>query len=216
VEIENRAQFLNLAGMAQGGIVFLALALGLLAGIKPLGSIHWSAPDAAWGAAGILPMLAAFFAAPGLRQIVIDLLGRLLSLCRWYDLLLLSALAGLGEELLFRGVLQPWMGRLHPLAGLIGANVLFGLMHAVSPGYALLATAFGFYLSWLVDGPGEPNLLRPIVAHGLYDFVALLLIVREYRRGAGATTRDDRVPERADAPPAHDSEPPHRSDDENR
>jgi membrane protease YdiL (CAAX protease family) len=212
VEIVSRAQFLNLAGIVQGGLVFLALALGWLAGIEPLGSIRWTARDAAWGAAAILPMLAAFFVAPGLRQIVIDLLGRLLSLCRWYDLLLLSALAGVGEELLFRGVLQPWMGRLHPLAGLIGANVLFGLLHGVSPGYALLATAFGFYLSWLVDGPGEPNLLRPIVAHGLYDFVALLLIVREYRRSGGATTAPEGTGI-SDSRGASGSEPPPRPDD---
>jgi membrane protease YdiL (CAAX protease family) len=134
-------------------------------------------------------MLLLFFASHGLRRLVVDLLGQPLSRCTWYDLLLVAALAGFGEELLFRGVLQPWIGRGHPLAGLIGANLIFGLLHALTPGYAVLATAFGFYLSWLLAGFGEPNLLRPIVTHAAYDYVAFLLVVREYRQRATADAR---------------------------
>ncbi len=191
MEINDRASFLRMAGLVEGGVVLIALLLAAWLDLWPLNSIHPGFADALWGGLAIVPMLLLFFAARGLRRLVVELLGQPLSLCTWYDLLLVAVLAGFGEELLFRGVLQPWLGRGHPLAGLIGANLIFGLLHALTPGYAALATAFGFYLSWLLAGFGEPNLLRPIVAHAAYDYVAFLLIVREYRQGAA---RDSAAP----------------------
>lgn len=195
MEFRDRPTFLNIAGVLQGGIVLSALALGAWCDIAPLSSIRLNVADAALGAAAILPMLLAFWLARPLRKLVVELLGPALALCTWYDLVLLAALAGFGEELLFRGTLQPWVGRLHPVAGLIGVNVLFGLLHALTPAYAVLATLFGLYLSWLAAGPGEPNLLRPIVAHALYDYLAFVLVVREYRRmTARADERQPDVP----------------------
>jgi len=190
VEINDRATFLRMAGIVEGGVVLVALLLAAWLDLWPLDSIHANLRDVLWGCAAIAPMLLLFFTARGLRRLVVDLLGQPLSLCTWYDLLLVAALAGFGEELLFRGVLQPWIGSGHPLAGLIGANLLFGLMHALTPGYAALATVFGFYLSWLLAGFGEENLLRPIVAHGVYDYVGFLLIVREYRKGSAPDSAD--------------------------
>jgi len=61
---------------------------------------------------------------------------------------------------------------------------LHACLHALTPTYAIVAAAFGFYLSWLAFWPGEPNLLRPIVTHSVYDFIAFLWIVREYRARA--------------------------------
>lgn len=194
MEFRDRASFLNLAGILQGGIVLAALALGALVDIAALSSIRLDGTDALLGAVAILPMLGAFWLARPLRKLVVEALGPALALCTWYDLVLLAALAGFGEELLFRGTLQPWIGRLHPAAGLIGVNVLFGLLHALTPAYAMMAALFGLYLSWLAAGPGEPNLLRPIVAHALYDYLAFVLVVREYRRmaaGGGERRPDD-------------------------
>ena len=74
------------------------------------------------------------------------------------------------------------------LGGLIGASVLFGLAHAASWTYLLYAATIGALLSWLTYGwpglpfPAEaPNLLRPIIAHAVYDYIAFLWIVRDYR-----------------------------------
>ena len=102
----------------------------------------------------------------------------------------MAALAGFGEELLFRGVLQPWLGRIHPWVGIIGANLIFGALHALTPAYAVFATLIGLYFSWLYAGYGEPNLARPIIAHALYDYIAFLIIIREVRR-------EETVPDRA-------------------
>jgi hypothetical protein len=48
--------------------------------------------------------------------------------------------------------------------------------HSVSAAYALVAGAVGLYLGslYLIT----QNLLAPVVAHALYDFVALLVLVR--------------------------------------
>ncbi len=92
------------------------------------------------------------------------------------EFLTISLLAGVGEELLFRGVLQALLARwTTPVVGLALASLLFGLAHALSVSYAVLATLFGVYLGaiWLVSG----NLLVAIAAHALYDFITLVYLV---------------------------------------
>jgi membrane protease YdiL (CAAX protease family) len=93
------------------------------------------------------------------------------------ELALVAAAAGIGEELLFRGVLQPALAAHVPTwiaVALVGA--LFGLVHWLTPAYALLAGIVGVYLGALLALSG--NLLVPIVAHALYDFFALVLLKR--------------------------------------
>jgi uncharacterized protein len=92
-------------------------------------------------------------------------------------LALIAVLAGLGEETLFRGVLQPWLaGLVSPWPAVLLAAVLFGAMHPVSPMYAVLAGLAGAYFGALLVLTG--NLLAPIIAHAGYDFVALLVLAR--------------------------------------
>jgi membrane protease YdiL (CAAX protease family) len=101
--------------------------------------------------------------------------------CRYTQLAILAALAGVGEEMLFRGVIQAaaasWIGGPYGIElGLLIAAVLFGLLHFITPTYAALAGLIGLYLGglWLAVG----NLLTPIVVHGLYDFLALAYLVK--------------------------------------
>jgi membrane protease YdiL (CAAX protease family) len=85
---------------------------------------------------------------------------------------LLSAVAGIGEEALFRGVIQGAVAaRSYAVAGLVVASVLFGLAHLVTRTYAVLAGLIGAYLGMLLLV--FDNLLVPIVVHAVYDFVAL-------------------------------------------
>jgi membrane protease YdiL (CAAX protease family) len=94
-----------------------------------------------------------------------------------FDLALVSLAAGFGEEILFRGVTQQGLSaRWGPWPALAVASVLFGLMHPISPAYVLLATAMGAYLGsiWMASG----DLMTVIIAHGLYDFLALAYITR--------------------------------------
>jgi membrane protease YdiL (CAAX protease family) len=182
VEVRSRAEFLNLAGLVEGGTVVAALGLAWLLGVSPWELLHWRWDALAVGVLATLPMSSMFMIATGPREVATEMLGAALESCRWYDLVLLAALAGVGEELLFRGVLQPWLAGWHPLFAFFATNIVFGLVHAVTPAYALLATGVGMYLSWLTFGIGEPNLWRAIIAHGVYDAVAFAFIVREHRK----------------------------------
>jgi uncharacterized protein len=97
-------------------------------------------------------------------------------------LALLAALAGLGEEALFRGVLQPWLaGLVSPWPAVLLTGLLFGTLHPVSVTYSVLATLAGVYFGFLVVITG--NLLAPIVAHAGYDLVALLVLARMKQTG---------------------------------
>lgn len=130
-----------------------------------------------------------------LKQLSTDLLNQLFAPLPLWQLFVLSAGAGLGEELLFRGVLQGGLERFlpgagQPLVAWLLASVLFGLCHWLSATYACLAAMVGGYLGglYLVTG----GLAAPILTHGLYDFIALVYITRDRPRsgppGAGGGT----------------------------
>lgn len=187
-----RSGFLNLAAAFEGGTLFLGLFLGWATGVFTPKSLRLEPVDFAWGVLAFLPMVSILFLATDLKQQVRELLGQSLAACRWYDLAALAVLAGVSEELLFRGVLEPWMGRSDPWFGMVAANVLFGFAHAVSPTYFVFAMLIGIYFSlinrgWPDGSAGwqHSNLLRPMVAHAVYDFVAFLMIVRDYRQSSG-------------------------------
>ena len=100
--------------------------------------------------------------------------------------MLISLFAGAGEEMLFRGLIQAgldeWMtGPAGAWIALAVASLLFGLAHMVSATYAVVAALIGAYLGALLIA--TDNLLAPIVAHGLYDFVALIYLVRDADEG---------------------------------
>src|SRR5262245_23984389 len=80
---------------------------------------------------------------------------------RLWHIVFVSALAGVGEELLFRGVLQP-------LVGLAAASVLFGAVHVGGReyvGYGLWAACIGLFMGWLTMMTG--GLTAAIVAHAV-------------------------------------------------
>jgi len=98
-----------------------------------------------------------------------------------WELAVVSALAGVGEELLFRGVVQPVVVHLTtPVIGLIAASLLFGLAHCLTWLYFVFATLIGLYLGSLALLCGE--IVTPAVAHGLYDFVVLVHVLKLGRR----------------------------------
>jgi membrane protease YdiL (CAAX protease family) len=111
-----------------------------------------------------------------LVRLVEDRAGPLFAGSSVASVALVAALAGLGEEALFRGVVQTaLLERLPAWAAVAATAALFGLAHFLSLSYALLASLVGAYLGWLHLATG--NLLAPILAHALYDFVALRLLL---------------------------------------
>ncbi len=86
------------------------------------------------------------------------------------DVVLISLAAGIGEELLFRGALQPEVG-------LVTASVLFGVAH-LGGGGTVVFGAWAGLMGWLLGGLAivSGGLLAPIVAHAAYDAMALAYI----------------------------------------
>jgi membrane protease YdiL (CAAX protease family) len=182
----SRSRFLTLAGWVQGGVLLLAFLIGWGLGLDPLTLVHWDERSFVFGVLAVLPMLGLYSFSPGLRKLAIDALGESLSLCRWYDLVVLAALAGVGEELLFRGVIDSGLSRINPWMALIVSNIAFGLLHAMSRNYFLATTVIGLAMHFLANTTGERNLLAPMVAHGVYDYIAFHLLIREWRRRSPA------------------------------
>lgn len=174
----------------EASLIFFAVILGWIANINPFENIHFSENAVLYGIFGTLPLLLMFLAmehmpivaVQKIRLLLIETLGPSLHQCNWADLFILAAIASISEEILFRGVIQPWMELSWGMSiGLIASNILFGLVHAVTPLYAALATGVGIFLGISLDYGEQRNLLTPIVIHGMYDFLAFLVIMKSYR-----------------------------------
>ena len=176
--------------LAEGGLVLVALALGKWLGAPPFAALEWSWRGLAWGIGATAPLLLA------LRWCLRTRVGPLVRLVRLVEervapvfagssgleLALVSLMAGVGEEALFRGVLQTALTEHLPVWGAIGLTaVVFGLVHWLSPAYAALATLLGAYLGLTYAASG--NLLVPIVAHAIYDLIALAEILKDAEDG---------------------------------
>ena len=150
--------------------------------------LRWRVADAAWGIAGTGPMLLGFawllrsngsFAAD-IRRFFEHVIRPVFGGWSVTQLAVISLLAGICEEALFRGALQGGLVRvMGTVPALVVASVAFGLAHPISKQYIVAAAVVGFLLGELLILTG--NLLAPIVAHALYDFCALVWFLRFHR-----------------------------------
>ncbi len=186
----NSEDFLSKACIFEASLVLVALFLGWFADINPFDNLRFSETAIAFACIATIPLYLMFLgfeqvqteSVIRIRKLLLDTLGANLHAYHWTDLFILAAIAGFSEELLFRGVIQPWLESSWGMtAGLLISNVIFGLVHAVTPLYAVLAALVGIYLSFSLDYGGDRNLLIPIIIHGLYDFLAFLALMRAYR-----------------------------------
>jgi uncharacterized protein len=183
------ANFAVTAALFEGGLAVFALSLGWAFDSPPMASFHWSWMDLGWGVIATLPPLALlgiclYLPWEPLRRILRLLNESILPLfreCGIFEIAVIALLAGLGEEMLFRPIVQDglarWIGGPYgPAIGLAAAAVIFGLLHSMTVAYAILAGVIGLYLGaiWLLSG----NLLVPITAHALYDFLAIVVLLR--------------------------------------
>jgi membrane protease YdiL (CAAX protease family) len=125
-----------------------------------------------------------------LRTTVSQLLEELFHRAGCIHLAAVAVAAGVGEELLFRGALQGWAVQgCGAVAGVVLTSLVFGLFHALTPIYLVLATVVGLYLGWLAHAFAD--LTAPMIAHALYDFIALRVLLA--RRGAGCAQETSAV-----------------------
>jgi len=184
----SKLRILVLSVLFEGGLGLLALVVGRLLGLAPTASIEVSITALSNGLLATLPMLAMMAvlmslpvrALQRIRRLLEEVVGSMFRDFNMAELALVSLMAGLGEELLFRAVLQGAVGEwIGAGGGLVVASIVFGVAHMVTPAYAVLAGFFGLYLGWL--WLACDNLAVPIVAHAAYDFVALASLVHELR-----------------------------------
>lgn len=192
-----KPQFLLVAIAFEGLLTIAAFGLGWLVGISPWYQVRgdfWTLEgltlDLLWGLAATAPAAAVLLledhprwrALTDLKHQVTRLMERLMHGAAYWQLFLLAVFAGLGEELLFRGLLQVGLMWLLPasiavIGSLLIASVVFGLCHYLSHTYFILATAAGVYFGLLMLFSG--SILPAIIAHALYDFVALVYLRSE-------------------------------------
>lgn len=178
------------------------MVLGLLLGSmglydhrQPLSSIQWSIWNYAvqWGLITMIPMLAYLalfhFWTPDffrpMNRVIDEKLRPMFRDSTILDLLILSIMAGFGEELFFRWCLQGGITSLvEPLVatpvaigiGIAVASLIFGACHWVNKTYAITTVIVGSYLGATMVWTG--SWLVPAISHALFDFVALIYIVR--------------------------------------
>lgn len=172
----------------QGGIGVIGLIAIYLLDIPVLtGGMPWV--DAIlWGAAGSMAtfgVLLILVLLPGRQQASLKQQMRYLQAFAkgfsWRVLIGLCVLAGVGEELLFRGAIQGGLAtQLNPVTALAVASVLFGLVHYLSFTYFIVATFLGALLgtAYMIS----ESILLVMVWHGVYDLVALYFLVNFYHR----------------------------------
>lgn len=169
---------------AAGAAVAWGLNLPLVAAIWPVPALSVAV---VWGVSATLPMIPVLVGMlfcqwrpiAWLRRLVTRFVRQGFGRASLWQLALVSVAAGLGEEILFRGALQPIaVAATSPVVGVVIVSLLFGLVHAASWSYFWLASLVGAYFGVLAYWRGE--ILSAAIAHALYDFIALTCIAKGY------------------------------------
>ena len=180
----DRKTLLLITLLVEGGLfLFGLLLMGGSGALLPKFSLSWSAT--LYALLLCIPMfMGLYFAAVSkwrpLSQLRHELDEKVVPIfvnCRILDLALISLLAGSGEELFFRGWLQGTLTNKFGIwIGILIASAIFGFAHSLSPTYAIYAGLTGLYLGAIYQVTG--NLYIVMTIHALYDFIALLYLVR--------------------------------------
>jgi uncharacterized protein len=130
------------------------------------------------GAAAVVLLVASYFFEdwfPSYRELKAQV-TRLLGPSNLATALVLSLITAFGEEILFRGALQPF-------AGLFAASLLFGVLHMGRDGllsaWSMWAFLAGLLLGWMYDVTS--SLWPCLIAHFLVNTVSILNLRRSYR-----------------------------------
>lgn len=183
---QSTKSFLKTSTVFQSCMIAVALLLAyFFSGLDthlPFLEVHWSLLDCVIGVMSAFFLIAIASRLNIERDFILRAIGPYLYQLNWLPLLALAALIGISEEMLFRGAIEPfWSTFYAPLSAAILGNLFFAILHMVSWKYVIAVFVIGMAHSLLAQWPGEYNLLRPIVMHTTYDFIAFLLIKNAYR-----------------------------------
>jgi len=175
-----------LAVLLEGGLAVIAILADLLWLGLNFWQYIWFDGETLWQIAwGLLPLIAGYFVLQALpvpalqridrvvRELVLQHMGHL----KIWQLAIIAALAGIGEELFFRGLIQLGLSEglgINVWVAILIASLIFGICHAVTLTYFLLAFLVSIYLGFIFEYTG--NLFVVIAIHALYDFVVFLYV----------------------------------------
>jgi membrane protease YdiL (CAAX protease family) len=95
----------------------------------------------------------------------------------WLEIVVVSCCAGVGEEILFRGAIQPHLG-------IIWTSILFVVLHGYINPFNGAMTAYGIFMVLAICLLGwaalQFGLVLAIVAHTVIDIILLYCLSRAY------------------------------------
>lgn len=182
----SRRRLLGLALLSEGGLV--AIALGAAAYFKNIvfiSSYEHILVDIVLGLLFAMPPLSLFLLfcirpqhfLNSFRTVILRDVRQLFAGSTALDIAVISLMAGIGEELLFRGVLQAKIG-------IVWSSLIFGLLHFLTLEYFIIATAMSFYLGELCIYFN--GVMVPVAAHFAYDLGALIYLRFIYKNGGNS------------------------------
>ena len=175
--------------IVEGGLFLLGLVLINYSQIALLSSIHFSWIATAYALLLCIPMFAVLYIVMNsswkpivqLSNEIDEKVLPIFSNSKVIDLVVIAFFAGVGEELFFRGWLQNALANNFGIGlGIFITSTIFGLLHYLSREYAVYAFLVGIYLGIIYQVSG--NLYIVMAVHALYDFVALLYLVRKNKQ----------------------------------
>jgi len=200
-------EMLTLSTLSYLFMVALALGMAKVLGVSVLPQMYATPLVVSAGVLWAVPLLLMMFLTtgeaagriPAFMQIRKTMEDDILPSFQNLDLkglVLLSLLAGISEELLFRAVIQTFFVKWGTwaigvqLAQVLGVSVcafLFGLSHAITPAYFVISGLAGAYLG--VELLATGNLLAPMITHCVYDFITFWHLIRVW----GSNSQEGRM-----------------------
>ncbi|MDR1053531.1 MAG: CPBP family intramembrane metalloprotease [Planctomycetaceae bacterium] len=203
-----RNRFFLKAILFEGGIGVVALVLGFLFSMNLFGRVIFNFNIFMAVICFTMPLLTFYFHLRWLHfesirvieRMIFEFYREYMSGFAIWQIAIISLVAGLGEELFFRGFLQAGIQELingwakntvddalfdlptfYTAANLFFVSILFGAAHALTKMYFFIAFLISLYLGALLLFTNN-NIIIPIGVHALYDFVVLTIVRWEVLR----------------------------------
>ena len=177
----------------------IAIALGKYLDVSALGAGFDLSPESI--GAGLLWTLAPLAFVNSIRLLELEELKEIEAITQEFaqklfvgrskfQLALFCFSAGFGEELLFRGIFHQKLELLFgfvPAASIVAAG--FGSAHFLTPAYFAISGLSSFIFSYMFASSGN-NIVVPVIAHAVYDYVALEMTLNEMKNKGGNTAEE--------------------------
>ena len=191
----NKKTLLLITLVTEGGLYFLGLMLMNSAQLelRSVFNVSWKA--ILYAILLTLPMFVTLFliertnikSIVDLRKEMDEKVLPIFSGTNLLDLAFIAFFAGVGEELFFRGWMQVVLAdRFGLVVGIFITSLVFGFLHYLSLAYAVYAFITSIYLGIIYHLTG--NVFIVMAIHAVYDFVALVYLVRKSKDVSSETT----------------------------